>query len=116
MNSVNFGLFGRIAVLSEPFVADLWMRGMVDLGVSLPIHKAQGSCLGSGCSIRLTGSLRRGNRVEPFVLGDLCPHLGRQPEFPNLVGALPSIANFKPQLAWKSIRQWLEKMQLILAA
>ena len=28
----------------------------------------------------------------------------------------PSIANFKPQLAWKSIRQWLEKMQLILAA
>jgi len=27
-----------------------------------------------------------------------------------------SIGNFKPQLAWKSIRQWLEAMQLIPAA
>jgi hypothetical protein len=28
----------------------------------------------------------------------------------------PSIANLKPQCAWKSIRQWLEAMQLIAAA
>ena len=28
----------------------------------------------------------------------------------------PSIANSKPQPTWKSIRQWLEAMQLIAAA
>ena len=35
MNSVNFELFGRIGVLSDPFVADFWRRGMVDVGVGL---------------------------------------------------------------------------------
>jgi hypothetical protein len=28
----------------------------------------------------------------------------------------PSITNCKPQLAWKSIHQWLEAMQVIAAA
>jgi hypothetical protein len=28
----------------------------------------------------------------------------------------PSITNFKPQPAWRTIRQWLEAMQLIAAA
>jgi hypothetical protein len=28
----------------------------------------------------------------------------------------PSITNFKPQAAWKSIRHWLEAMQIIPAA
>jgi hypothetical protein len=31
-------------------------------------------------------------------------------------GHTPSIANFNPQPAWKSIRQWLEAMQVIAAA
>ena len=36
---------------------------------------------------------------------------------PNETGRnTPSIANFKPQAAWRSIRQWLDAMQLIAAA
>jgi hypothetical protein len=31
-------------------------------------------------------------------------------------GFTPSIANFKPQPAWRSIRQWLEGMQLVRPA
>jgi hypothetical protein len=39
MNSVNVEFFGRIGVLSHPFVADFWRRGMVDVGVNLQAER-----------------------------------------------------------------------------
>jgi hypothetical protein len=39
MNSVNVEFFGRIGVLSDPFVADFWRRGMVDVGVNLQAER-----------------------------------------------------------------------------
>lgn len=81
--------------------------------------------------LRIVSDANRINPIEGLLIDGWVRHYGDARHAATLLQKAPdtritireesagngtsSIANFKPQPAWKGIRQWLESMQLIVA-